>query len=86
MPVFDDYKELFKSEIADFGNTGGRAGGAITAALFIKEFTGDLPWVHMDIAGTAWAEHATSYQPKGATGAGVRTLAELALDEELFGF
>ena len=84
MPVFDDYKELFKSEIADFGNTGGRAGGAITAALFIKEFTGDLPWVHMDIAGTAWAEHATPYQPKGATGVGVRTLAELALDPELF--
>lgn len=84
MPVFDDYKELFKSEIADFGNTGGRPGGAITAALFIKEFTGDLPWVHMDIAGTAWAEHATPYQPKGATGVGVRTLAELALDPELF--
>ena len=84
MPIFDDYKELFKSEIADFGNTGGRAGGAITAALFIKEFTGDLPWVHVDIAGTAWAERATSYQPKGATGAGVRTLAELALDAKLF--
>ena len=84
MPVFDDYKELFKSEIADFGNTGGRAGGAITAALFIKEFTGDLPWVHMDIAGTAWAERATPYQPKGATGVGVRTLAELALDATLF--
>ena len=80
MPVFDDYRELFKSEIADFGNTGGRAGGAITAALFIKEFTGDLPWVHMDIAGTAWAEDAKPYQPKGATGVGVRTLAELALD------
>ena len=85
MPVFDDYKELFKSEIADFGNTGGRAGGAITAALFIKEFTGDLPWVHLDIAGTAWAEQVTPYQPKGATGVGVRTLAELALDGELFG-
>jgi len=84
MPVFDDYKELFKSEIADFGNTGGRAGGAITAALFIKEFTGELPWVHMDIAGTAWAEQATPYQSKGATGACVRTLAELALDGKLF--
>ena len=80
MPIFDDYRELFKSEIADFGNTGGRAGGAITGALFIKEFTGDLPWVHMDIAGTAWAEDAKPYQPKGATGVGVRTLAELALD------
>ena len=79
MPVFDDYKELFKSEIADFANTGGRAGGAITGALFVKEFTGDLPWVHMDIAGTAWAEEPKPYQPKGATGVGVRTLAELAL-------
>jgi leucyl aminopeptidase len=79
MPVFDDYKELFKSEIADFGNTGGRAGGAITGALFIKEFTGDLPWVHIDIAGTAWAEEGKPYQPKGATGVAVRTLVELAL-------
>ena len=82
MPVFDDYKELLKSEIADFTNTGGRAGGAISAAVFLKEFAGDLPWVHMDIAGTAWAEEAKPYQPKGATGVGVRTLAELALDAE----
>jgi leucyl aminopeptidase len=79
MPVFDDYKEQLKSEIADFSNTGGRAGGAITAALFIKEFAGEVPWVHMDIAGTAWAEESKPYQPKGATGVGVRTLAELAL-------
>ena len=79
MPVYDDYRELFKSEIADFGNTGGRAGGAITGALFIKEFTGDLPWVHMDIAGTAWAEDAKPYQAKGPTGVAVRTMAELAL-------
>ena len=82
MPLFEDYKELFKSEIADFANTGGRAGGAITGALFIQEFAGDLPWVHMDIAGTAWAEEAKPYQAKGATGVGVRTLAELALDAE----
>jgi leucyl aminopeptidase len=80
MPVFDDYKELFKSEIADFANTGGRAAGAITAALFLKEFAGNLPWAHLDIAGTAWAEEAKPYQPKGATGVGVRTLVELALD------
>jgi leucyl aminopeptidase len=79
MPVFDDYKDQLKSEIADFTNTGGRAGGAITAALFIKEFAGDLPWVHIDIAGTAWAEEAKPYQPKGATGVAARTLAELAL-------
>jgi leucyl aminopeptidase len=80
MPTFDDYKEQLKSDIADFTNTGGRAGGAITGALFIKEFAGDLPWVHMDIAGTAWAEEPKPYQPKGATGVGVRTLVELALD------
>jgi leucyl aminopeptidase len=79
LPVFDDYKEQLKSEIADFTNTGGRAAGAITAALFIKEFTGGLPWVHIDIAGTAWAEEAKPYQPKGATGVAVRTLTELAL-------
>ena len=80
MPTFDDYKDLFKSEIADFSNTGGRPAGSITAALFLKEFTGELPWVHLDIAGTAWAEDAKPYQPKGATGVGVRTLVELALD------
>jgi leucyl aminopeptidase len=79
MPVFEDYKDLLKSDIADFTNTGGRAGGAITGALFVKEFAGNLPWVHMDIAGTAWAEEAKPYQPKGPTGVGVRTLAELAL-------
>ena len=61
-------------------NTGGRPGGAITAALFIKEFTGDRPWVHIDIAGTAWAEEPKPYQPKGATGVSVRTLVELARD------
>jgi len=82
MPVYDDYKEQLKSEIADFTNTGGRAGGAITAALFLKEFTGDLPWVHIDIAGTAWAEESKPYQPKGATGVAVRTLAQLALGAE----
>jgi leucyl aminopeptidase len=82
MPTFDDYKDLFKSEIADFSNTGGRPAGSITAALFLKEFTGELPWVHLDIAGTAWAEEPKPYQPKGATGVGVRTLVELALDAE----
>ncbi len=82
LPVFDDYRALYKSDIADFANAGGRWGGAITGALFIKEFVGDLPWVHMDIAGTAWAEESTPYQPKGATGVGVRTLVELASDAQ----
>ena len=85
MPTFDDYKDLFKSEIADFSNTGGRPAGSITAALFLKEFTGDVPWAHLDIAGTAWAEDVKPYQPKGATGVGVRTLVELALDVEAWG-
>src|SRR4029079_15552878 len=55
MPIFEEYREQLKSEIADFTNTGGRPAGSITAALFLKEFTGDRPWVHIDIAGTAWA-------------------------------
>ena len=80
MPTYADYFEQMKSEIADFTNTGGRPAGAITAALFVKQFAGELPWAHMDIAGTAWAEEAKPYQPKGATGVAVRTLAELALD------
>jgi leucyl aminopeptidase len=80
LPIFADYFEQLKSEIADFSNTGGRPAGAITAALFIKEFAGDLPWVHIDIAGTAWADESKPYQTKGATGVAVRTLAELALD------
>jgi leucyl aminopeptidase len=79
MPIFDDYKEQLKSEIADFTNTGGRPGGSITGALFVKEFAGELPWVHLDIAGTAWAEEAKPYQPKGATGVGVGTLVQLAM-------
>jgi leucyl aminopeptidase len=78
MPIFDDYRDQLKSDIADFTNTGGRGAGSITAALFLKEFTGGLPWVHMDIAGTAWAEEAKPFLPKGPTGVAVRTLAELA--------
>ena len=85
MPVFDDYKDQFESDIADFANTGGRPAGSITAALFVKEFAGDLPWAHLDIAGTAWAETAKPYQPKGATGVATRTLVELALDSASWG-
>ena len=80
LPVFEDYSEALKSEIADFSNVGGREAGAITAALFIKEFVNELPWAHLDIAGTSWAEEQQPYQLKGATGTAVRTLAELALD------
>jgi leucyl aminopeptidase len=81
MPLFEEYKDQLRSEIADMVNTGGRLGGAITAALFLREFTGGLPWVHLDIAGTAWAEDARPFMPKGPTGVGVRTLIELAFSE-----
>jgi leucyl aminopeptidase len=79
MPTFDDYKDQLRSEIADLANVGGKSAGSITAAMFLKEFVGDRPWVHMDVAGTAWADEAKPYQPKGPTGVGVRTLVELAL-------
>ena len=59
-------------------NTAGRSGGAITAAMFLQEFTGGLPWIHLDIAGTAWAVDNKPFMPKGPTGVGVRTLIELA--------
>jgi leucyl aminopeptidase len=78
MPLFDEYRDQLKSEIADFINSGGRPGGACTAAMFLKEFAGGLPWAHIDIAGTAWAEEARPYQPKGPSGVAVRTLVELA--------
>jgi leucyl aminopeptidase len=81
LPIHEDYREQLKSDIADFMNTGGRPAGAITAAMFLKEFTGGLPWVHMDIAGTAWAEEARPYLPKGPSGIAVRTLASLAFEK-----
>ena len=79
MPVFDDYREQLRSDIADLANIGGRPAGAITAAVFLREFTGGLPWAHLDIAGTAWCDEAQPFQPKGPTGVAVRTLAGLAL-------
>jgi leucyl aminopeptidase len=79
MPLFDEYADQLRSEIADMMNTGGRPAGACTAAMFLKEFTGGLPWAHFDIAGVAWADETKPYQPKGATGVAVRGLAELAL-------
>jgi leucyl aminopeptidase len=78
MPLFEEYADQLRSEIADMVNSGGRPAGACTAAMFLKEFTGGLPWAHFDIAGVAWAEETKPYQPKGATGVAVRGLAELA--------
>lgn len=78
MPLYDEYRDQIKSDIADMINSGGRPGGACTAAIFLREFASAIPWVHLDIAGTAWAEDAKPWQPKGPTGVAVRTLAELA--------
>lgn len=78
LPDFEDFLDQLKSDIADLGNSGTRWGSASVGAVFVKEFTGGLPWVHLDIAGPAWVEESKPYQVKGATGAGVRTLAELA--------
>jgi leucyl aminopeptidase len=80
MPLYEEYGEQLKSEIADMVNTGGRPAGACTAAMFLKEFAGNLPWAHLDIAGTAWADEPKAWQPKGPTGVAVRTLAELAFN------
>ena len=76
MPLIDDLESKIKGEIADLKNTGGRPGGAITAALFLRHFREGLPWVHLDIAGAARQERATSLGPKGATGVGVLTLLQ----------
>ncbi len=80
MPLEDDYKEYLKSAFADLANVGGRWGGAITAAIFLREFAGETPWVHLDIAGTAWLDDPKPYAAKGPTGVAVRTLVRLATD------
>ena len=77
MPLFDEYKECLKSDIADLKNTGGKSGSLVSSAYFLSEFAGDTPWVHLDIAGTAWSEKDKPYTPKGATGIGVRLILNL---------
>ncbi len=78
MPVDEEYKEQLKTPFADLPNIGTRWGGAITGAMFIREFAEDTPWVHLDIAGTAWLDDAKPYMAKGPTGICVRTFVELA--------
>jgi leucyl aminopeptidase len=81
MPLDDDYKEQYlKSPFADLPNVGGRWGGAVTAAAFLKEFADPAPWVHLDIAGTAWLDDGKPYLAKGPSGVAVRTLVRLAMD------
>lgn len=74
MPMEEKYFESMKSGIADMKNTGARAGGAISAALFLKQFVKETPWAHLDVAGPVWADKENGYNGAGATGYGVRTL------------
>jgi leucyl aminopeptidase len=78
LPMFDEYKELIKSDVADMKNTGGRQAGSISAAFLLAEFVGDAAWVHLDIAGTSTSAKTKGYLVKGATGTPTRTLARLA--------
>jgi leucyl aminopeptidase len=80
LPLYDDYSTQIKSEIADLKNTGGRAGGAETAAAFLKAFVGDTPWIHLDIAGTAYLDGESSHQAKGPTGTPVRAFVAFVED------
>jgi leucyl aminopeptidase len=76
LPLWDEYKDLIKSDVADIKNSGGRPAGTITAALFLKEFADDYPWVHLDIAGTAYTESDLGTVPRGPTGVPVGTFVE----------
>jgi leucyl aminopeptidase len=81
LPLWEDYYEQIKSDVADLKNTGGRAAGTITAAAFLSKFVGNTPWAHLDIAGTMWSDDARHYVTKGPTGAGVRLLIQFLIDE-----
>jgi leucyl aminopeptidase len=79
LPMYEEYKEQNKSQVADVKNTGGRKAGSIAAAQFLAEFIDDTPWVHLDIAGTSMSDKESGYQIKGATGVPVRSLVNLAM-------
>lgn len=76
LPLYEEYRDMLKSEIADIRNIGGRSAGSITAAMFLQEFVGKTPWAHLDIASTAYSAEGRRYNPKMATGVGVRLLIE----------
>lgn len=78
MPLYDEYRDLLKTVYADIGNIGGRWGGACSAAMFLKEFVGDTPWVHVDIAGTGWLDDAKPWLAKGPTGIPISSFVRLA--------
>jgi leucyl aminopeptidase len=80
MPLDDEYRDLLKTVYADIQNIGGRWGGACSAAMFLKEFAGDTPWVHVDVAGTAWLDDARPYMAKGPTGVPLGSFVNLAVN------
>lgn len=83
MPLWDEYFEQLKSDVADMRNIGGRGGGMITAALFLSKFAEGCPWVHLDIASTDWSERERAYISKGPTGIGTRLLIQYLMDRSL---
>jgi leucyl aminopeptidase len=78
LPLYDDYDRQIKSDIADLKNTGGRPAGTLTASAFLRNFVADVPWIHLDIAGTAYLDNASSFMAKGPTGTPVRAFVALA--------
>jgi leucyl aminopeptidase len=81
LPLWDEYLDHVKSDVADVKNVGmGRAAGSIAGAAFLEKFVDGYPWVHLDIAGTAWADREQPYTPKGGTGVGVRLLTQMLLE------
>jgi leucyl aminopeptidase len=78
MPYYDDYATQLKSDIADLKNTGGRPAGTLTAAAFLRAFVEKTPWIHLDIAGTAYLDNESAWQAKGPTGIPVRSFVALA--------
>jgi leucyl aminopeptidase len=83
MPLWEDYFEQLKSDVADMRNIGGRGGGMITAAIFLSKFVGDYPWVHLDIASTDWSDRERAYIPKGPTGIGTRLLIQYLINQAM---
>src|SRR5206468_7106727 len=86
LPLWDEYRELLKSDIADVKNSGGRGAGSIAGGWFLREFVDGFAWVHLDIAGTAYTENEGPHQPKGPTAVGVRLCSEFILKRAAAGF
>jgi leucyl aminopeptidase len=82
LPLWDEYRDLMKSDIADVKNAGGRPAGSISAGWFLREFVDGFPWIHLDIAGTAYTDREDATRVKGPTGIGVRLFSEFVLDRQ----